>query len=59
MSFVKPLMLENGWALFEPSKVVDGALYMHHVYGAARSDYTGTVFCARSMGHADQHYRQQ
>ena len=41
VSFVKPLMLENGWALFEPSKVVDGALYMHHVYGAARSDYTG------------------
>ncbi len=47
ISVVNPLMRENGWT-FEPGyKVtpdpIHGAKYLHQVYTAAKSDYTGRV----------------
>jgi putative glutathione S-transferase len=47
VSVVNPLMLEHGWT-FEPADGVvpdpiHGAKYLHQVYTAARSDYSGRV----------------
>jgi putative glutathione S-transferase len=42
LSYVKPLMLANGWELYEDQpQPVDGARYLHQVYTSARPDYTG------------------
>src|SRR5690554_1391304 len=47
VSVVNPLMVENGWT-FEPDEGVIAdplhqARYLHQVYTAAQSDYTGRV----------------
>ena len=47
VSVVNPLMLEHGWT-FEPadgvvSDSIHGARFLHQVYTAARSDYSGRV----------------
>ena len=41
VSFVEPLMLEQGWELREGADPINGARAMHEVYRAARPDYTG------------------
>ena len=47
ISVVHPLMLENGWTFQDDDGVipdtVNGAEFLHEVYTAARSDYTGRV----------------
>ncbi|NBB93829.1 MAG: glutathione S-transferase family protein [Gammaproteobacteria bacterium] len=47
LSVVNPLMRENGWSFEDGYKVapdpIHGAEYMHQVYTAAKSDYTGRV----------------
>ena len=47
ISVVHPLMLENGWTFQDDDGVipdtVNGAEFLHEVYNAARSDYTGRV----------------
>ena len=40
-TYVAPLMLENGWEVPEGEGPVEGARYMHHVYQAADSHYSG------------------
>jgi putative glutathione S-transferase len=41
VSFVEPLMLDNGWEFPGAGDPVTGAAYMHHVYAKARPDYSG------------------
>lgn len=47
VSVVHPLMLENGWTFAEGEGVISdpihNAKYMHEVYTAAKSDYSGRV----------------
>src|SRR5690625_5699541 len=47
VSVVNPLMLENGWTFEDGYKVtpdpVINARYLHQVYTAAQSDYSGRV----------------
>lgn len=43
VSVVDPLMLENGWTLQEGEDPIHGARFMHQVYTAAKSDYSGRV----------------
>ncbi len=41
VSYVAPLMLEDGWTLAEGADPVAGFRCMHQVYALARPDYTG------------------
>ncbi len=41
LTFVEPLMLENGWEMVPGADPVNAAQYMHQVYAKARPDYTG------------------
>ncbi len=41
VSYVAPLMLEDGWTLPDGADPVNGFRCMHQVYAAARPDYTG------------------
>ena len=41
VSYVAPLMLEDGWTLPDGADPVNGLHCMHQVYAAARPDYTG------------------
>jgi putative glutathione S-transferase len=41
ISFVEPLMLDQGWELAEGADPVNGARAMHQVYAKAKPDYTG------------------
>ena len=41
VSFVKPLMLENGWEFPDGGDPLTGARAMHDIYRKARPDYTG------------------
>ena len=47
VSAVNPLMRESGWTFHEGYKVypdpIHGAEYLHQIYTAAKSDYTGRV----------------
>jgi glutathionyl-hydroquinone reductase len=41
VGFVEPLMLDNGWEFAADGDPLTGANYMYHVYGKAKSDYSG------------------
>ena len=41
LTFVEPLMLEQGWEMVPGADPVNAARYMHQVYAKARPDYTG------------------
>ena len=43
VTVVEPLMLENGWEIAPGADPILGARYLHQVYTAAKSDYTGRV----------------
>jgi putative glutathione S-transferase len=43
VTVVEPLMLENGWEIAPGADPIQGARYLHQVYTAAKSDYTGRV----------------
>jgi putative glutathione S-transferase len=43
VSYVEPLMLENGWTLAEGVDPVHGARFLWQVYAAAQPNYTGRI----------------